>query len=87
MITEMTWQDIVSKETLFDYIAEHECICSNQDDVLSWCVELEKKELLIQCDKITHNRQMLNPGYTYVMNDARGREVAVSYPLATLILN
>jgi hypothetical protein len=45
--------------------------------------ELEKEGFIVRCSEIPHNQQMLNPDYTFVTNDDKGRELALNRALFT----
>lgn len=72
----------MSKEEIFEVLCEQGCFCAFSSGESEILLKLEKDGLCLRCSTIEHSPRMLNPDYTFVSNDERGRELALK-PLFT----
>jgi hypothetical protein len=61
---------------ILDELIEEGCFIADNSEKGDVCRQLVKDGLALCCDSIPHSHLMLNPSYTYVTNDERGKELA-----------
>ena len=71
----------MNEEQVLEIIAEVGCI-QDTGEATDAIRDLWREGTILRCDEIPHNRLMLNPSYVYVVNDERGKKLAI-LPLFT----
>lgn len=75
--------------TVLDQVAKDGAFCVGPNPTQEVVDEVDillSEGLIVRVSDIPHHPKTLNPSYSFVTNDERGKEIAVNRPLFTLCL-
>ena len=73
-------------EEMFDLLFEKGAVTSADPNELQELHSLCEEGIALLCSEIAHHPDMINPSYTFVINDEEGKKLALT-PLFTRKLN
>lgn len=77
---------MITDDEILDELVDIGAICSNDENKLTVLRRLKEQGLALRCSDIPHHGSMINPSYTYVTNDDKGKRLALR-PLFTSVVD